>query len=296
MLYPRVAIAVAALLCCASPASGAPVVMDGPVTDWSAISYPLLVPDYNDDEQTGDTESDIVGNTLRAALYLQFDDGGTPGDLTDGNIAFRLRVGAERNPAGFSRFAAVGMDADRDGAIDIFIGVSNSGSGDRIEIYNGGPGANTSPDTTTIVSVSPTPITYSQTSSNYDWSPVDATIEPGESDFDLDADGNTDHFLSWLVPFNDIVTHLSNVFGIDIEEDTPVRYVVGTSTQDNALNQDLGGPDGGTDSSSSWEELGAASDPVTPTGVIVPEPSSLALLLFGLLGLAAGRAHSSPRV
>ena len=296
MVYPRVAIALAALLCCVSSASGAPIVMDGPTTDWSAISYPLLIPDFNDDEQTGDTESDVVGNTLRAALYLQFEDGGTPGDLTDGNIAFRLRVGAEKSPAGFSRFAAVGMDADGDGAIDIFIGVSNSGSGDRIEIYNGGPGANTSPNTTTIVSVSPTPITYSETASNYDWSPVDATIEPGESDFDLDADGNTDRFLSWLVPFNDIVTHLSNAFGIDIEEDTPVRYVVGTSTQDNALNQDLGGPDGGTSSSLTWEELGAASDPITPTGVIAPEPSSLALLLFGLLGLAARRAQLSPHV
>jgi len=296
MPYLRVAIALAALLCCVSTASGAPIVIDGPTTDWTAISYPLMVPDFNDDEQTGDTESDIVGDSLRAALYIQFDDGGTPGDLTDGNIAFRLRVGAEKNPAGFSRFAAVGMDADRDGAIDIFIGVSNQGSGDRIEIYNSGPGANTSPNTTTIVSVSPTPITYSETASDYDWSAIDAAIEPGESDFDLDADGNTDYFLSWLVPFNDIVIHLSNAFGIDIEEDSPVLYVVGTSTQDNALNQDLGGPDGGTTSTETWEALGAVSDPVTPTGTIVPEPSSLALLCFGLLGLAATRAHLSPRV
>ena len=292
----RLAIGLAALLCWASSASAAPIVIDGPTTDWTAISYPLLVPDFNDDEQTGSSEADVVGNTSRPALYMQFDDGGTPGDLTDGNIAFRLRLGAQQNPPGYSRFAAVGMDADGDGALDIFIGVDNSGSSDRIEIYNGGLGGNTSPSTTTIVSVS-TPITYTQTGSNYDWSMINDTIEPFESDFDLDADGNTDYFLSWLVPFNDIVTLLSGApHNISIDENSPLQYVVGTSTQDNALNQDLGGPDGGTTSGLTWEELGAVSNPVAPAGVLAPEPGSLPLLLFGLLGLAVARVHLSFRV
>jgi hypothetical protein len=296
----RIAIALTALLCWASSGSGAPIVMDGPTTDWIPITYPTLIPDFYDDEQTGDTEADVVGNASRPALYMQFDDGGTPGDLTDGNIAFRLRLGAQRSPPGFSRFAAVGMDADLDGALDLFIGVDNQGSSDHIEIYHAGSGANTSPDTTTIVchpNPSPPPscldtYSYTPTVSNYDWSPVDATIEPGESNFDLDADGNTDYFLSWLVPFNDIVTLLSGApHFISIDENSPVQYVAGTSTQDNALNQDLGGPDGGTDSSLTWDELGALSDPYTPTGVLAPEPASATLLLIGLLGLAAGRSR-----
>jgi len=291
----RRAIGLAALLCWASSATAAPIVIDGPTTAWTPISYPLLVPDFNDDEQTGSNEADVVGNDSRPALYVQFDDGGTP-DPTDGNIAFRLRLGAQQNPPGFSRFAAVGMDADGDGALDIFIGVDNSGSSDRIEIYDGGLGGNTSPSTTTLVSAS-TPITYAQTGSNYDWSMINDTIEPFQSDFDLDADGNTDYFLSWLVPFNDIVTLLSSApHGITIDENSPLQYVVGTSTQDNALNQDLGGPDGGTTSALTWEELGAVSDPVTPTGVLVPEPGSLSLLLSGVLGLAVARAHLSSRV
>jgi hypothetical protein len=188
------------------------------------------------------------------------------------------------------------MDADRDGAIDIFIGVDNSGSSDRIEIYNAGPGTNTSPNTTTIVSVDPIdggPIIYTETASNYDWSAIDATIEPGETDFDLDSDGDSDYFVSWLVPFDAIVSLLSNVHGIDITENTPVQYVVGTSTQDNALNQDLGGPDGETDSPLDWGTLGALTDPITPGGVLAPEPSSIALLLLGLLALSAGRRRRS---
>jgi hypothetical protein len=293
MILIRVAIAFAALLCCVSAASAAPIDIDGPTTIWTAIDYPGLIPDFNDDQQAG-AEGDIVGNALRAALYIQFDDGGTTGNLIDGNIAFRLRLGSEENPAGFSRFAAVGMDADGDGAIDIFIGVDNSGSADRIEIYNAGPGANTSPDTTTIESASPA-LTYTQTATNYSWDPIDATIEPGESLFDLDGpnDGtHTDYFLSWSVPFNAIVTLLGSVaHNITIDENTPVQYVAGTSQQDNALNQDLGGPDGGTNSSQTWADLGALSNPITATGV--PEPSSLPLLLLGLLGLAAARARFS---
>lgn len=292
----RFSVALAALLCCAFSASAAPIVMGGPTTDWKPISYPTLVPDVSDDEQTGDTEADIVGNSSRPALYMQFDDGGTPGDLTDGSIAFRLRLGAERNPPDFSRFAAVGMDANGDGALDIFIGVDNQGSGDQIEIYHGGPGGNTSPSTTTLVSASP-PITYSETSSNHDWSVTNSTIEPGESNFDLDADGNTDYFLSWLVPFNDIVTLLSGApYSLSIDESSPLRYVAGTSTQDSALNQDLGGPDGGTDSAPTWDQLGAVSDSVTPAGVFVPEPGSLPLHLLGLLGLNVARGHLTPRV
>lgn len=288
----RNSILFAVTLCGASAAPAVPIVMSGPTTDWAEVSYPVLVPDFTDDEQTGDTEADIVGDAARAAFYVQFDDNGT-GNLVDGNIAFRLRLGAEKSPAGFSRFAAVGMDANLDGAIDLFIGVDNAGSGDRIEIYDAGPGANTSPDTTTIVSIAPTPLTYALGASNYDWSPIDATLEPGEVDFDLDADGNTDHFLSWLVPFGDIVSHLSTSHGISIDQNTPVRYVVGTSTQDNALNQDLGGPDGGTSSTLTWEQLGALAAPMTPTGMHAPEPGTALLLLSGLLALAAARSQRS---
>src|SRR5262245_53686359 len=81
----------------------APSLPNSPTTGWTAISYPTLLPDYSDDQQTGIPEADIVGDLLNPALYTRFDDAGTP-SLTDGNIGFRVRVGADKNPPGFAAF------------------------------------------------------------------------------------------------------------------------------------------------------------------------------------------------
>jgi hypothetical protein len=90
-----------------------------------------------------------------------------------------------------------------------------------------------------------------------------------------------------VVPFQDVVDQLA-LRGITGQDETSVwAWVAGTSTQPNALNQDLGGPNGGTTSSQSWSSLGALSTPFSP--IMVPEPRSAELLLMGLAGLAAAR-------
>jgi hypothetical protein len=116
----------------AAPGLAAPISPSAPTGDWTGISYPSLIPDYSDDQQTGITEADIVGNTTNAAVYTAFDDGGTP-SLTDGNLAFRVRLGDDKNPVGFGNFFAIGIDADADGDLDLFLGVNNSGRRTRSE-------------------------------------------------------------------------------------------------------------------------------------------------------------------
>jgi hypothetical protein len=270
-------------------ARGLLIIPDSPADLWTAISYPTLLPDFSDDQQTGLAESDVVGNAVDPAFYTRFDDAGTP-SLTDGTIAFRVRLGADRNPSGFTHFFGVGMDADLDGALDLFLAVDNSGNPDQLGIFDPGTGLNSSPSTTTIVS---TPlVSYTLGASNYDFSAVDATIDPGVTSFDIDNDGNNDYFLTFLIPFQDVVDQLA-VNGISgFDEGADVRYVMGTSTQPNALNQDLGGPDGGTTSSTSWVDLGAMSDVYTTSTTQVPEPGTFCLVALGLALLARSRSRA----
>jgi hypothetical protein len=263
-------------------APAAPIDPSSPTTEWNVIGYPTLIPDYVDDQQTGHVEADIVGDLTHPALYMAFDDNGTP-STTDGNIGFRVRLAADGQPPGFKHFFGIGMDADLDGALDLFLGVDNAGNSDQIGIFDPGTGANTSPDTTTIDT---TPL-WSTTDFTgiYDFSAVDNTIDPTATTFDFDGLGDNDYFLSFVIPFDQIVAQLVAKGMTDFDDTSPFQLVAGTSTQPNALNQDLGGPNGGTTSTQTWQELGALSNPIIP----IPEPDTGALFGLGLVALAAAK-------
>jgi hypothetical protein len=272
-------------------AQAAPIDPSSATTGWTAIQYPALLPDFSDDQQTGIAEADIVGSLADPAFYYMFDDNGTA-FATDGAIAFRVRVGADRNAVGFGHFMGVGIDANSDGALDIFLAVDNSGNPDQVGIFDAGTGANTSPSTTSIVSTAL--FSYSLSVSNYSFLAVDLTIDPTATTTDVDADGETDHFLTFVVPFADVVNALA-AQGINVTDASVLSLVLGSSTQPNALNQDLGGPNGGTTSTQTWDALGAISDPLTAIGGFIPEPGTGALLSLGLCGLAGWRRTARHR-
>ena len=272
------------LVAFALPAHASVVDLTAPTTSWTPILYSNNNPDPSNDQQTGSPEGDIVGNAAHASAYTMFGDAGTS-SLTDGTLGFRVRLGADTNPAGFKTALFVGIDANNDGKLDLFLGVNNSGSADTVGIWNPGTGANVSPSTTSMVA---TPlVSYTPTASNYYWSAVTATNDPSVGGAtDLDGGGQNDFFLGFAIPFADIVSQLAAA-GITFDQNSTLTYVIATATQANSLNQDLNGVAGSVNSSLTWSQLGVLSNPMTAAGLAsVPEINPT--LWVGLLLVAAG--------
>jgi hypothetical protein len=279
-------LALAAGLGVPAGAGAVPIDPGGPTTGWTVVPY-AAAPDGPDDQggSGANAEADIVGDAAHPAFYTAFDDAGTAA-LTDGMLGFRVRLGAETNPAGFSFVATVGIDGDDDGALDLFVLVDKTGGGNPIRILDAGVGANTSPSTTSIPA---TGLTYADTGTNYNWSPVTIAIDPSATIFDVDADGNQDRFVSFVVPFQDLVNRLALNGVSNVDQDTPLRYVLWTSTNASSLNRDLAGPGSSFDPNSTWDALGALSLRQSAAGGPVPEPGTGLLLGLGLLGLGCAR-------
>ena len=279
-----------AIILSASAFSATASVVDltAPTTDWTAILYSNNNPDPSNDQQTGSSEGDIVGNQPHPSAYTMFGDGGTP-SLTDGTLGFRIRIGADLSPNGFKTALFVGIDANSDGAIDLFLGINNSGAADTIGIWNPGTGLNVSPNTTSIVS---TPLaSYTPTAGNYYWSQVTTVNDPSVGTAtDMDGGGQVDYFLGFSIPFSDVVNQLA-LLGIAFDQNSTLTYVIATATQANSLNQDLNGVEGNVNSSLTWSQLGVLSNPMTASGMApVPEVSP-ALWIVLLLAAAGVQRH-----
>jgi hypothetical protein len=262
----------------------------GPTTEWISLGADY---DFFGDQQTGDAASDIVGTADDPGFLTSFDGGGTS-LLSDGWIGFRIRLdtaGGNASGAEFGRNLWVGIDADLNGSVDVFLGVNRQGSTDELAIFAPGSGENVSPSTTTIAKSAYA--TYALSSTNYDYRPVDYTTDGGTTnDLTTATTGDPDYYLSFLLPFADVVSFLeASSLSLSIDEDTALHYVVATSTQSNSLNQDIGGVDGEVNSTTTWEVLGSFTPTVNPTGELIPEPS-VAMLLCSILVFPMRRRRS----
>jgi hypothetical protein len=269
-----------------------------PTTEWVRILYPGdSTADLGNDHQTGSSEGDIIGNNRNPSMYMRFDSGGSS-LTTEGWWSFRLRLGGDVPPTGFKAAAFVGLDADMDGSVDLFLGVNNQGSTDQLGIWLAGNGANTSPTTTDMIT--PAVRTYTPSVANYAFPPIDQKIDPGVTSIDLDLSGRQDRFLTWILPFADVVGMLGTAGISGVDRDTHMQFMAATSTQPNSFNQDLNGVTGGINASETWGSLGGFSQTYTPASLTpVPEPGSHVLLSaglgFGILILLQNRNSSRGR-
>lgn len=285
------------ILVSAISTSNAAISISGPSVGAGWISLGANY-DFLDDQQTGDPSSDIVGTAASPGFFTAFDNAGTP-SLTDGSIGFRVRLDDRGGNAGnikFDRNLWVGIDADLNGSIDAFIGVATPGSSTTLGIYDAGTGANTSPNTTSIATLTAT-YTYAASAANYNYRPVSVPTDGGTLN-DLTPGGtDTDYYVSCIVSFADVAAFLTAqlpaVFNpaTPFNENTPLRYVLGTSTQSNSLNQDLGGINNKTSNlASTWTALGGFSPTISGSGQLIPEVSATLLALVGsVFGFAFNR-------
>ena len=293
---------VAILLAAAFPGAqglsqAAPIPIGAPTNLWNVVSLGSLnTMDYVVDQQTGQPESDIVGGVGHAAFYWHFDNNGSASN-TDGTLSFRARMGGDLGPGGFDNYLYVGVFADAGDSIDLFIGVKGAGSAANqgIKIWAPGGGANISPNTTTI-NAPASQVSYAKTAANYDWSPVNTPgLDPSLSNSNLDNDGGTDYFLSFSIPFSAVAAEAQRLAAILITDQTVLRYVLATATNENSFNQDIGGVPKAYDGNATYSSLGTISvalapnpPPPPPPPPAIPEPGTVlttggALLVVGLL-------------
>ena len=250
--------------------------------------------DYLTDQQTGQASSDIVGgvggtyNAYDAGFFTNWDAG--TASSTDGTLGFRVRLDdKDTNQGTYKGVLWIGVDADIDGDIDAFMGVDNQGSNQTLGIYAPGNGLNNSPSTTTISSTAATSYTVSAT--NYNYRTVNSATDGGTTnDITTATSGDVDYYLSFTVNFADVVSFL-NTKGISITDASPLRYVLGTATQHNSLNQDLGNVNGNVNSSTTWEQLGGFTPTMNATGTVVPEPTAALLGGLGFIALLRRRRN-----
>jgi hypothetical protein len=255
--------------------------LSGPTTSWVAVQPAGTNQfDFIDDEQANNDEGDLVGNSTHPMFYLQFDPVGITSN-TDGTLAFRVRIAGDTgSPAsGFGRNLFLGVDANGDGRIDLFIGVNRTGSNNQLWILSPGTGTNDSPATTTIDNANPLktiPIVTTGTGQNFDYREVTngpTGTDPNATNTNLFG-STPDYFVSFSVPFQDVVNALTSVGITGVTDQSAIRFVIATATQENSLNQDIGGVQG-VSSTTTYLESGAITQLIRFDGTTPNNPPSI---------------------
>lgn len=258
---------------------------------WTAIMFGAAK-DPQGDSQAGSSDTDIMGDASHGSFYTAYDDNGT---LTTGDdtLAFRLRIDNPSSPGGFSGIAVVGMDANLDGRIDLFVTVDARGSQRIVQLLDPGTGANISPSTTSTSALPtgwlPNNGIYAMTASNYAVATVnvnsDTHWEPTHDD-DIGNDGKVDVLVSWKIPIADLATVLGKPSPMDSQgsygprgstgisgynKDTQVQYISFTATQPGPINGDLNGV-GSYDKNATFASLGAFTSPMSASNPVSDGP------------------------
>ena len=290
------ALSFAALFLFASRAHAQVTVSQTSLTGYTvptAITGGLMVdPTY--DQQTGQGADDFVGDGTTGG------NGGGPGPYygfykahalidfgqgagAENALIFRFRFNLQA--ASWTGNVRLGVDGNNDGRVDLYFGVS-SGAAQQPSIDFQNPtgtalDANTSPNTSAL-------------GNNYSTIAVNANdyayfAAPDGSNYytNKPAQGNPDQWLTFAVPFSTFAANLGARTGTVIDYDwTYLAFVAFTSTQGNAVNQDVYGIGAiSTFGGTRYDQGGGFTTYESGSGRPIPEPATY--LQFGAL-VAAG--------
>lgn len=253
-------------------------------TGWNSWTKADLtkMSDITTDQQTGQGADDFASDATYSGFFQK---AGTIGGVD--HLLFRARMDKYDGPDqwGNGGNIGIGMDVDGDGALDLIMMMSES-SGNvnnrtrTITWGDPGTGANTGPSTTSWTFPTQTAITLT----------VNSTYDVMQANDGSLLNGSADMFLSFAVSFANLQAAIraytpNTTFTMGYE--SRLSYIAFTTTQANALNQDLFGTTGNTSSTLTWAQLGAITGPANAYG-IVPEPSTYAQMaaMLGVAGLA----------
>jgi hypothetical protein len=292
-------------------------------TGWAYRTTDGYLFDPNNDQQTGQSDSDFAGNSTLPSFFIQF--GQINGvqmvafrvifNEYDANIANGTYTG---NPVN----VRVGLDVNRDGKLDIYVGPNFQSGAKAVTFQLPGTGANISPSTTSTSSAfypdtnlatlggGASPLFNANNFNYQQLSTANAnTLYPGwttqpEASNKVNADG----MMSWAVPVADLNLAIAEAAahnarqttnpnpgllpGTTITAESFILWVAFTATQNNSVNQDAYGITKNENQDTRWN---AFTSYMNGSGNPIPEPSAYgALLGFGLGGLFLLRRR--PRV
>ena len=242
-------------------------------TGWNAWTTGdgTVMTDALGDQQTGQGQDDFVGDTS----YFGFQQKAGTIAGTD-SIAWRVRMN-KYDTKGFGGSLELGMDLDGDGSIELIMKATDK-NGQTLTFATPGTGANDGPSTTTWGSFVGS-ITLASSTYNYQQAADGSTFG-----------GTADAFVTFAISFANLQNAIRTYAGTEfasytMDYSTRISFIAFTTTQGNAINQDLFGTTGNLNSTSTFASLGAGTGPMNANG-IVPEPSTYAQV--GVFVLAGG--------
>jgi Notch-like protein len=258
---------------------------------WTGILYGATA-DGSNDSQAGAADTDVVADATHGSLYTAYADGGTV-VVGDDALLFRVRIGNPASATDFGGVVVVGVDANVDGRIDLFLSVDGRNSQRAVRLFDPGTGLNSSPSTTTTSALPSGWLAnngvYAFSASNFAAAAPSSLNDPDfNNDIDIGNDGKTDVFVSWALPIADLATVLAKPSPVDrngtvgprgttglpgFSRNTSVRYVCFTQTQTGPINGDLDGVGASYDKNASFSSLGVFTTTMTASNPVSAGPS-----------------------